>query len=118
MLVNAAPYGPERERARNRAIQSSMEVDKLYREVGERLKKQGISGDKDHDDYLLSLYEKGYVQWKNLRDTQCALKAQIEIYPSYSRLYAQTIHYCVSNENEKQLQYLNNRNKDINAAHL
>ena len=118
MLVNAEPYGLEREQARKRATQSSIEVVKLYTEVGERLKRQGITGEKEHDAYLLSLYKEGYEQWKKLRDTQCALKAQIEIYPDDSRLYEQTINYCVSQENKKYLQYLTNINNNISATHL
>ena len=118
VIVNAQPYGPERERARNRAIDSTKQIEKLYQQVHAELTKKGITGEIAHDDYAIKLLEVGYKQWKELRDMQCALDAQIQIYPSDSRLYMQVYNGCVADKNKKHKHYLKNIKNEIDAANM
>lgn len=118
VIVNAQPYGPERERARNRAVDSSKQIEKMYQQVYAELTKKGVSGEIAHDDYAVKLFEVGYKQWTELRDMQCALDAQIQIYPSESLLYMQVYNGCVTAENKKYKRYLKNIKNQINAANM
>jgi len=102
----AEPYGPARQRAWERAKVSKQLLEKTYSEIREAITSRGVTGEKEHDTYVLKMLDKTYKTWKKLAHAKCSLETQIEVYPSGSMLYGQTQSNCLAIENNKITEYL------------
>lgn len=108
MPVQAEPYGPGREKARIRAKESSLELDKKFLAVRVLMENTLMTGDKEHDGDSVHYFELAYSKWKDFRSAKCESETHLEVYPIDSRLFSQTVSVCIWRMNKKYIEYLDN----------
>lgn len=77
------------------------------------LKQNLLTGEEEHDADILESIEQNQKDWIAYRYSFCQSQALIEVYPSTSRLYTQTLNSCIAELNEKRIKYLNNLINEI-----
>lgn len=87
---------------------SKQALKKKFDSIIKQLKENLPMGDKDHDKYLIESLEQNQKDWLAYQYSTCRSTSLIEVYPSTSRLYTQTMNSCLAELNKKRIKYLDN----------
>ena len=91
----------------NKAKLSSELVEKKYKTLLGRIKASTFPADKEHIAETAKLFIIDHKNWIVFRDSHCYLKANVYIYPSYSRMWTSEFHSCLNSMNEKRIKFFN-----------
>lgn len=95
---------------KKKAIQGARESGQVLQERFNRLikllKENPPTGEEEHDGYIQESLEQNQKDWLAYRYSYCQSRALIEIYPSTSRLYTQTMNACLARLNKERISYL------------
>ena len=96
---------------RKQAVQTKYEL------VLKHIKENPPTGEEEHDTSILKSIEQNQKDWLNHQYSFCQTRTLIEVYPSTSRLFVQTLNSCLAELNTKRIEYLDNLLKEIKQSH-
>ncbi len=104
--VEMMPYDYYKKKAIQSAQESEKSLQEHFNTLIHRLKENPPTGEKEHDAYILKSLEQNQQDWLAYQYSYCRSEALIEVYPSSSRLYTQTMHTCLVRLNKERINYL------------
>lgn len=91
----------------NNAKSSSVLVEKKYKTILSLIKASTFSGDIAHNENTAGLLITDHKNWRSFRDSQCQLKANVYIYPAYSKMWTSQFHSCQYDMNKQRIEFFN-----------
>ena len=88
------------------AKESGQVLQERFNRLIKLLKENPPTGEEEHDGYIQESLEQNQKDWLAYRYSYCQSRALIEVYPSTSRLYTQTMNACLARLNKERISYL------------
>ncbi len=108
-----AGHGHARKATMERANKSSALVKERFERVVKAVSEKGISGDKEHDESIVSSLHESQKQWLFFRDSHCHTNAMLYVYPAGSLMFTQEYHYCIDAMNQARIGVLDDMLKGL-----
>lgn len=92
--------------AAQKAKSSSEMVERKYNLLLNKIKRSTFPGDAEHNAKTANYLEGEHKQWIVYRDLNCSLKANIYVYPEYSRMWTSDYRSCENRMNKNRIKFL------------
>jgi uncharacterized protein YecT (DUF1311 family) len=105
-LPYAYYYDHYKKEAIERARESGEALQERFTGLLKLLKENPPTGEEEHDGYIQGSLKQNQSDWLAYRYSYCQSRALIEVYPSNSRLYTETVNACLARLNKERISYL------------
>ena len=99
-------YDHARKVVANLAKSTDEMVEQKYKLLLNKIKRSTFPGNAEHNAKTANYLESEHKQWKVYRDLNCSLKANIYVYPEYSRMWTSDYRSCENRMNKNRIKFL------------